>query len=403
VSTIARAAWMTANYPYARSIVDTWVTNLIGDGPAVRPVTSNKALKARTVAIFGEFWRTCDVEGVLHLDAMLQAVARSLVIYGEAFVHMIADRDSGSLRLRIWGVDQVDRSLTRALANGGRIVAGIEFDASGRRVAYHVTENADTHLVPAYAPRRVAAEDVVHLFEPIFPGQARGISWLAPSATRLTEIDKLEDALLAKFNTSALFGGVFKKPDANDTTILPTGPDGEPSLEPGAMIYAPPGYDVEFADPPNAEGAVDFLRAQIRAAAAGAGIPYELMSGDLSQVSYISGRLGLMEFRRRVIALQKGMFAGRLLGPIWRRLLLLEALSDRLPMAEALTVDAEFIFTGWSALDPMKEMNADIAAIKAGVKSRFEVIASRGRDVEAVDEEIAQDKRPAAQLEEEAA
>lgn len=387
----ARAAWMVMNFPYAKSIVDTWVCNLIGDGPSVRPVTKDAALKQKLQLVWNRFWRDCDAEGIVQLDGMLQAAARSLVIYGEAFIHMIADPETGALLLRRWSPDQVDRSLNRDLGEGARIVAGIEFNRAGRRVAYHVLENADTPFVPAYAPRRVSAEDVIHLFELLFPGQVRGISWLTASATRLAEIDKLEDALLAKFNTAALFGGVFKKPDASDTKILPTGPDGQPSMEPGAMIFAPPGYDVEFSDPPNAEGAVDFLRAQIRAAAAGAGVPYELASGDLSQVSYISGRLGLMEFRRRVIALQKGQIAGRLLGPVWRRLLLLEGLSGRLLLSAAMTIEAEFVFTGWAQIEPMKETNADIAAVNAKLKSRFEVIAARGRDLEAVDEEIAQD------------
>lgn len=387
----ARAAWMVMNFPYARSIVETWVFNLIGDGPALRPVTKDAALKRQLLAVWNRFWRDCDVEGVMQLDGMLQAIARSLVIYGEVLVHMVADRETGSLKLRLWGADQVDRSLNRDLSAGARIVAGIEFDAGGRRVAYHVVENADTPFVPSYTPRRIPAEDVVHLFETIFPGQVRGISWLSPSATRLVEIDKLDDAMLAKFNTAALFGGVFKKPDATDTKILPSGPDGDPSLEPGAMIYAPPGYEVEFSDPPNAEGAVEFRRDQVRAAAAGAGVPYELASGDLSQVSYISGRLGLMEFRRRVIALQKGLIAGRLLGPVWRRLLLLEGLGGRLALSAAMTVEAEFVFTGWAQIEPMKETNADIAAVNAKIKSRFEVIAARGRDPESVDEEIAQD------------
>jgi capsid protein len=38
--------------------------------------------------------------------------------------------------------------------------------------------------------------------------------------------------------------------------------------------------------------------------AAGVGLTYELLTGDLSQVNYSSIRAGLIEFRRRMEALQ---------------------------------------------------------------------------------------------------
>ncbi len=47
---------------------------------------------------------------------------------------------------------------------------------------------------------------------------------------------------------------------------------------------------------------------------------------------------------------------------------------------------------GWQWVDPQKEVNADIAAIGAGLKSREEVVAARGRDIDELDAEIARAK-----------
>jgi capsid protein len=54
-------------------------------------------------------------------------------------------------------------------------------------------------------------------------------------------------------------------------------------LEPGSMIKLEPGENVEFTEPPATDAAFDpFVRTQLRRIAAGLGIPYELLSGDLS-------------------------------------------------------------------------------------------------------------------------
>ena len=121
---------------------------------------------------------------------------------GEAFVHLEIDPATAALQLRLWNVNQVDRSMNRDIGGGFRVVAGVEFDPRGRRVAYHVRENPDAPFATNYGTIRVPAEDVLHVFEPLFPGQARGLSWLAPSLTRIAEIDKGEDANLARFNAA---------------------------------------------------------------------------------------------------------------------------------------------------------------------------------------------------------
>ena len=399
----ARAAAFVANSPYGSSLLTVWTTNLVADGPAMRPKTTDKSLRRDLQARWSEFWDTCDADGLTDLGGFLQRVARSEFVFGEAFVHMSVDREDRGLRLRLWSPDQVDPSLTRDIGGGRRIVAGIEIGIDGQRLAYHVRENADIPFATPYGTRRIPADDVIHIYEPIFPGQMRGLSRLASVANRLSEVDKLEDALLAKANTAALFGGVFYRPDDGTGAPLPGQVDlGEYGLEPGSMMIAPPGYQVAFTDPPSTDGAIDFLRSQIRSIAAGVGVPYELLSADLSQVNYSSARLGLLEFRRRMTALQKNMITGRLLLPVWRRFLLLEALGNRLPMGQALTTGAEFVFPDWPQIDPLKETQADAAAIKARIKSRFEVIGARGRDPETVDEEITQDT-PATLTQKEAA
>ena len=67
----------------------------------------------------------------------------------------------------------------------------------------------------------------------------------------------------------------------------------EASLEPGTMQRLKPGQDVRFAEPADAGSSYEgFFRNQLRAVATAAGVTYEQLSGDLTQVNYSSIRAG---------------------------------------------------------------------------------------------------------------
>lgn len=393
-----RAAYLFANSPYATAYVETLVTNLVGDGPSVRSGHPDAGTRKTLEQAFLRFYATCDAEGVSDLTGFLGRVVRSWAVAGEAFVYLGADPATIGLRLRLLSPEQIDPALSRDLGDGRRIVSGIELDGADRRIAYHVLpERPDLPFAAIRQPVRVPAEDICHLFEASFPGQVRGVSRLAPIATRCLEVDKLEDALLARFNTAALFGGFVK--DMPDDPAFPelTGAATDLSLEPGVMRRLPVGSDVVFPNVPDANGAPDFLRHMVRSIATGGGVPYELISADLSQVNYSSARLGLEQFKRRVRALQRSLLTARLIEPVWARMVTLEALAGRIDFAAFEADPSAFyavsaMWPEWASLDPVKETAAEVEALNANLRSRFEIIASRGRDPQEVDAEIRADR-----------
>ncbi|MEM0906905.1 MAG: phage portal protein [Pseudomonadota bacterium] len=379
-----RAAYLVANSPHAAAIANAFVTNIVADGPTFRPQGDEELASA----FLSAFWPDLDVEGG-DFGHLLQRIVRSWIVYGEAFVHLVADPDSGAARAQLINPDQVDRSVTHELANGGRIKQGVEQDRLGLVVAFHILPDAqDLGAGMMRSATPVPAADVLHLFDPHTPGQRRGVSLLAPVLTRLVEIDALEDAQLATAKTQALVGIIFRTAGSDFGAMADAQDPLFPAIEPGASIVAPPGYDADLCQPARMDGANDFLRSQLRSAAAGVGVPYALMTGDLSDTNYSSARLGLLEFRRRVVAIQKSLLVPRILDPLWARWATLEQLAGRLPRGD---ISGEWVFPGWQALDPLKETQADAEAIRNGLKSRFEVIASRGRDPQEVDRELAED------------
>ncbi len=389
----ARAAALSMNNPTAARIVETWLAALVGKGWQALSQHPDPATRR---ALNNEF------EG--QMLALLPVAIRALVRDGEAFVRTFAvsgnpaeDGRAAFVSLAL-PADQINANLTRDLGNGGRIVAGIEFDASDRIVAYHILPDAPgTPFGLIGQAVRVSAREVLHVYDQLFPGQVRGISWLAPILLKLADFDAASDAMLMTLKVQSLMTGFVRDAEGGTAGFESEAGSLNVSLEPGAMRVLPFGAEVEFSQPGQGlSQAVEFLKGQQREIAVGVGLTFEQVTGDLSGTNYSSARVGLLEFRRRAEMLQRTLIEAQLLRPLWRRWIDAKALAGEIGANEAELADyraVKFVAPGWQWVDPLKEANSDIRAIEAGLKSRAEVVAGRGRDIEELDAEIASDRR----------
>lgn len=386
----ARATEAAMNTAPGNRIVETWMANLVGKGFQARPEHPDPDVKRNLAE---------DFEALVAQH--LPLIARCVVRDGEAVVRIVTTPDG--IALRVIPADQLDSSLTRELAGGARIVAGIEFDANDEVIAYHILREAPGAPFSTFGEAvRVPATDILHIFDRQYPGQVRGISWLTPVLLKLRDRDEASDALLMQLKTAALITGYIRDPDggAGGFDGAVNGGTMNVSLEPGAMRILPPGADVTFSSPGNGpQQSVEFLRAQDREIAAGVGLTTEQLTGDLTQTNYSSARVGLLEFRRRAEMLQRLLIEGQLLRPLWRRWIDRLALAGDIPSDPGSLADyraVRFVAPGWQWVDPKNEVEAEVAAIEAGLKSREEVVAGRGRDIDELDAERARDNAEAA-------
>ncbi|MFP3016798.1 MAG: phage portal protein [Wolbachia sp.] len=116
---------------------------------------------------------------------------------------------------------------------------GIEFNRLGQREAYylfreHPGEGSFGESV------RVPANDVLHIYRPLRPGQIRGVPWLSTVLLKLYELDQYDDAELVRKKTAAMFAGFITRldPEAN---IMGEGESNEQGvalsgLEPGTIL-----------------------------------------------------------------------------------------------------------------------------------------------------------------------
>jgi lambda family phage portal protein len=300
------------------------------------------------------------------------------------------------------------------------------FELIVRRVAYHFYRNLPGDLqtnTTGNTKVRVPASEILHLFRPIRAGQVRGVPHTLSGMVTLAMLDLYDDAELERKRVAALFGAFVRK------TPLATGEDevnpfedgtgGTPhsdepgdvvmdfDLEPGAVITLPDGYDVQFAEPADVGGAYEMfqLRMLLRAAA-GFGVPYADMTGDLRQTSYGSIRAGLVAFRRRVEAMQHQVMSFQFCRPVWKRwfnaamrVRAIEGITaTAFTSAPSLFMTVKWIPPKWEWVDPLKDRQAEKLAVDSGFKPRSDVVEAEGYDPEENDLRIKQDQERAKQL-----
>lgn len=395
-----RARQAMANNPHLAAAASAWAINLVGYGVTPTPQHVDAAARAALLGAWNTWTPRADLAGIFAMPALLETAARALVVDGESFHRLIATSDG--LRLQAIPAELVSDE-SRELAGGGAIVNGVELDATGRRVAFHIFP-ASPLLNGALAPIRIPASEILHVFRPLLPGQTRGVSWFAPVLLRAHDLDQLCDALTVGAKVGAMFAGVVT--DMNATGPNPftagegtqTGTVFESGLEPGTLKVLPAGFDVKFGVPAQAQQTAEFVRHQIRALAAGLGLPAHLISADLSEANYGSLRGGMIAFRQAAEAVQFNVLVPMLLQPVWERLVALATLRGDLADFgdDALRVDWLFPRAPW--LDPAKDAEAEAAMIAAGLKSRRQAVAEMGFDVEQLDAEIAADRKREAVL-----
>ena len=404
----ARARSLVQNNPYAAKALSCLVSNVVGEGitPSSRAAGS---LAEKINALWLAWADVADADGGTDFHGLVAQAYRAMEQDGEVLIRLRLRRPEDALpvplQLQILEIDHLDSGKSAALRGGGEIKSGIEFDALGRVVAYwlfdaHPGEGILSNLRSGFVSRRIDAAGVIHLFAPERPGQARGITRFAPVVTRLRDLAIYEDAELARKQMESLMS-VFITGDGADFAVPGVGESqgvaseraaqiGELGRLAGGAILSTAGQNVTVAQPAVASGYQDSVRAHLYAVAAGFGVTYEMLTGDLSRVNFASSRVGLIEFRRAAEQRQWHVLVPRLLGPVWRAFVDAAFLAGKIPQAD---YAVEWTAPKWAYVNPLQDVQADAAEIAAGLSSVSEKLRQRGYQPDAVFAEIGTDFR----------
>ncbi|MBZ0130595.1 MAG: phage portal protein [Rhodobacteraceae bacterium] len=400
----ARARWLVRNNGYAVNAVESWAANTAGDG--IKPISkiADASRKEELQRLWLAWTDEADGEGLTDFYGLQRRAAREVFIAGEVFFRIrprrVYDGLSVPLQLQMLPSEMLPLEATGVAASGNAIRQGIEFDRIGRRVAYHfLRRHPGDSTDPGLAGEvtRVPASEVIHVIDPLEGGQLRGVSKLAPAIVKLFLLDQYDDAELDRKKVAAMYAMFVTSPAPENPLAPPEDEAGFAGYEiaPGQIVRLDPGEDVTIGQPADSGGTYEpFQYRTLLQISAALGIPYPYLANDMVKGNFSNSRLALIEFRRRVSAWQHSVMVYQLCRPVYAHWMDAAVLSGALslPGYEAnrtRLLAADWLPTKWDWVDPLKDANAEIAQIEAGLKSRTQAIAERGYDAEQVDREIA--------------
>lgn len=344
----------------------------------------------------------------------------------------------------------LDRLSTPPEYSGDRFVrGGVRRNSRGRPVAYYVRQGhpTDYNDPDAHTWKYVDAtkpwgrRQMIHVYEQVRPDQTRGIAQItamlkeahqaktmrAVALQNMIVNSSYAAAIESDLPTDVVFnmigGGNVGDEDAMTSAIsnymtsyLSTvakyvGKSKYAQLDGVKIPHLPPGSKLNLM--PVGKGGLlgtEFEQSLLRYMAAGSGLTFEQLSRDYSKTNYSSIKAGLAE-TSLYMATKKKIIADRFAGEIFR-LWFEEAVNKnsletlkraRVPnfydplMAEAYT-SCDWIGASRGQIDELKETQAAIARINAGLSTREIEISRFGRDYRKVFRQMAREQKMAEEL-----
>lgn len=348
-----------------------------------------------------------DIEQRLGFIEQQRLFVATVATDGEAIARIIYGKQAGKYRFALQNIDPelLDINHNADLSSGNVIRFGIEFNALGRRVAYHFRDVKANSFYGTVGNQyiRVPADEIIHEFIPERVGQKRGFPWCSTALARMNMLNGYEEASLVNARAGASKMGFYTTTGATQYAGDDTDADGNllEEVEPGMMTRLPQGVEFSPYDPtyPNGEFS-NFVKQSLRGISAGLGVSYNTLANDLEGVNFSSMRHGAIEEREIWQVIQQWMIDGYC-RPIFEKWLTVQLLAGTITIAGSplkFEREEKYRQVGWQPrrwrwIDPMKDVQANILAVNNGFRSRSDIIRDLGDDPEDVWAEIEQENK----------
>ena len=438
-----RARDLYAGGGLGRSGPATLSTSVVGWGIQPKPKIDGEALQMsdeacdeweRTALKEFRLWaesKMCDAQRQQTFYEMQQLAFLSMLISGDVFVLFGMKENSRTpyqTTLRLIEADRVStpdgelgESESKELDGGGRIVDGVEMDAEGVVVRYHIAsrhpllENATADVtwqaIDAIG-KDTGEPNILHIMTQERPEQRRGVPFVAAQIELLKQLDRyvkselaasVVSSMLAVFITCDEDDGNLGIQDAVNEDEKVTDDEMKLELAPGAVYALPPGKKVTEVNPIRATSGLDsFVTTMETLVGAGLEIPKEVLIKKYDS-NYTAARSALLDFWKTV-RVYRTRFNAQFNQPVYE-MWLAEAVAQGRVEAPGF-FDDPAIRQAWSGcmwtgvsmghVDPLKEVKAAAERINNNISTQEqEASAYDGGDWSAI---VRQRRRENAEL-----
>ena len=322
------------------------------------------------------------------MQDLYQSIVVGLLRDGEVLVQKIKTREG--LRLKFIEPDFLDSRLNKDISDTRQIRMGVEIDRRTQSpLGYWLKNNPYQDSLPDQQLQRsirVSAEDMMHIYQPERFGQTRGYPKIASVMTSIKWLNDYRLAELVASKAGASKMGFITSPSGDGYAESYGGDEYLPQMnfEPGSFDQLPDGYDIKFFDPQHPTSQMpDYDKAMLRTIASGLGVSYASLSGDLTQTSFSSARVGLLSERDSFKQMQS-FIINHFARPLYKEWLLqaMTVGTINLPMTKYdKFANPTFTSRAYEAVDPLKQAQANVLNINQGLATMQDVLAQQGKDV----------------------
>jgi lambda family phage portal protein len=246
---------------FGNGIVMTLANDTISTGPILQvqlDPTVSKVIEQR--------WkRWCRATKLVQ---KLRTARLSKIVDGETFLLRTTNpalRDACKLDVNLVEADQV--STPGWMEGRPGMVDGIIFDRYNNPTVYHVLKQhpGESWNIGAWQKVDVMADDVIHLFNAIRPGQARGVPEVTPSLPLFAFLRRYTLATIDAAETAANLSAIITtQANAWNSEGYSTDPGIQPfdsvQIDRGLMVSLPHGYDMKQFKPEQPTGSYEGFR-----------------------------------------------------------------------------------------------------------------------------------------------
>lgn len=313
---------LSRNNPLASGAISTVVENAVGTGLAVQSQIDREYLglseeeaaewQRNVERLFWACADNLDIERTSNFLGLQDLVLRSTLDSGDLFTirrYKPYPGDIIGLKLQLIEADRVCNP--HHMPDQRDLAGGVERDANGAPVAYHVLEShpGDTYTwaqlqewkrIPAFD--RFGRRQVLHHYRKRRVGATRGVPYFAPVIEHILQLGRytkaeVEAAVINSFFTVLTKSNAPEGLGSLETVEENPATDRETELElaSGTIADLAPGEDVVFADPkrPNVNFGA-FSEAILKQVAVGLEMPYEVLMKHFNS-SYSAARAALLD------------------------------------------------------------------------------------------------------------
>jgi lambda family phage portal protein len=235
-------------------------------------------------------------------------------------------------------------------------------------------------MLPHFVPRG----DFCHLYRILRAGQVRGVPILAPVTMAARDYADTMDAMVVKTRMEACYGMVINSSDPvrNMADAKIRQDDQGRNIEgmaPGMIYRAKLGETISPFSPSGSGQFEPVALASLMGIASGGLITYDQLTGDMRQANYSSLKAADRVLRRLVEQIQWLTIVPQLMDRITSRWLDVAIMSGQV-RARKNPYARNYVMPAVTPIDPLKDLKADILAVRSGRMSPQEFIGEWGRD-----------------------